>query len=159
MKTVFQLRRRALAALLSEHKVDALLITCPANWYYLTGFTGEAGALIVSRKGTTLVTDGRFMVQGREETSGVSILQQKNSLLESVVQFLRDSSLRRTGFDPGQLTVAQMRSLRRGKGGRVQWVAAAGVVESLRVRKDEGELAQMRRAAVLAGEIDRKSVV
>jgi Xaa-Pro aminopeptidase len=153
MKTPFQLRRRALSALLSERRLDAVLITSPANWYYLTGFTGEAGALIVSKKGTTLVTDGRFTVQGHDETSGVRVVQQKGALFESTGAFLKESAIRRVGFDPAQLTVAQLRTLRRSGGARLRWVAASGLVESLRRRKDEGELVQMRRAAVLAGEI------
>lgn len=142
-----------MGSLLSERKLDALLITSPANWYYLTGFTGEAGTLIVSKRGTTLLTDGRFMVQGREETSGIRLLQQKGSLQDSASQFLVDAKLRRVGFDPAQITVAQLRSLRRAAGSRVRWAAAAGLIESLRMRKDPSELAQMRKAAILAGEI------
>jgi len=76
MKTPFYRRRRILASSFSNAKIDALLITSAANWYYLTGFTGESGALVVSRKETTLISDGRFTVQGRAETSGIRILQQ-----------------------------------------------------------------------------------
>src|SRR6266481_8900364 len=99
MKTLLY-RRRMLTSGFSEASIDSLLITSPANWYYLTSFTGESGALIVSRKGTTLITDGRFMAHGRAETSGVSIFQQKRSLFESAGQFLRDSKFHRVGFDP-----------------------------------------------------------
>jgi len=153
MKTPFQLRRRALAALLVESKLDALLIASPANWYYLTGFTGEAGVLLVARKATTLVTDGRFMVQGREETSQIRILQQKHSLFESVGQFLKQAGHRKLGFDPAQLTVGQMRALRKSGGNKLRWIPASGLVESLRMRKDASELSQMRKAAALADEI------
>ena len=153
MKTSFQLRRRNLKALLSKQKLDCLLITSPANWYYLTGFTGEAGALLVSAKGTVLITDGRFMVQGRGETSGVRVLQQEHSLFETVGQFLRDGGHRRLGYDPSQLTLARMRSLRKAGGRKLRWFPAPGLTESLRMRKDVSELSQMRKAAILAGEI------
>ncbi len=143
---------------LSETKIDALLITSPANWYYLTGFTGESGALIVSRKGASLITDGRFMVQGRAEVSGVRILQQKGALFESIGQFLKDSRCRRVGFDPTQVTVGQLQSLRRTAGARVRWIPTLGKVESLRMRKDEAELAQMRRAAILAGQVVQQAI-
>jgi len=153
MKTSFHLRRRDLKALLSKHKLDCLLITSPANWYYLTGFTGEAGVLLVSRNGTALITDGRFMVQGRGETSGVRLLQQEHSLFETVGQFLKDAGHRRLGYDPAQLTLAQMRSLRKAGGNKLRWLPAPGLTESLRMRKDAGELTQMRKAALLAGEM------
>ena len=137
----------------SEASIDSLLITSPANWYYLTGFTGESGALVVSRKGTTLITDGRFMVQGRAEVSGVRIVRQKGSLFESVGQFLKDARSRRVGFEPSQLTVGQLHMLRSAAGPRVRWVPTPGKVEGLRMRKDAAELAQMRLAAKLASEL------
>ena len=158
MKTNFHVRRRALIAKLSEAKIAALLITSPANWYYLTGFTGESGALVVSRKGASLITDGRFMVQSAAETAGVRIIQQKGSLFESVGQFLKSSSLPRVGFDPTQITVGQLHSLRRAAGTRVRWVSSAGRVEGLRMRKDAAELAQMRRAANLADEVVQHAI-
>jgi Xaa-Pro aminopeptidase len=153
MKTPFQRRRRTLASLVPESKIDCLLITSPANWFYLTGFTGESGALLVSRKSTTLITDGRFIVQGRQETSGVRILRQKESLFDSVGQFLKDRRAGRAGFDPTHLTVSQLQSARKAAGSRLQWVPVPGIVEKLRMRKDSGELEQMRKAAILAGGI------
>jgi Xaa-Pro aminopeptidase len=158
MTDPFHLRRRALASLLSEARLDCLLVTSPANWYYLTGFTGESGALLVSQRGASLVTDGRFTVQSREETSGVRIVLQKESLFESVGTLLKESPARRAGFDPGQLTVAQFRTLRRAAGPRLRWIPIAGKVEGLRMRKDAAELLQMRKAAILAGEVVQTAI-
>src|SRR5258708_38724920 len=124
MKTPLHRRRHSLISKLSETKIDALMITSPANWYYLTGFTGESGALVVARKGTSLIPDGRFLGQGRAEASGVRILQQKESLFESVGQFLKDSHSNRVGFDPSQVTVGQLHSLRKAAGPRVRCIPA-----------------------------------
>jgi Xaa-Pro aminopeptidase len=153
METPFHHRRRALAALLHQSRIDTLLVTYPANWFYLTGFTGESGALVTSKKGTTLITDGRFMVQARAETAGVRILQQEGTLLESAAQFLKDARVRKVGFDPTHMTVSQLQDARKASQGRLAWVPVPGAVESLRMRKDAGELAQMRKAAILAGKI------
>jgi Xaa-Pro aminopeptidase len=158
MKTVLHRRRHNLISKLSETKIDVLVTTSPANWYYLTGFTGESGALVVSRKGTILITDGRFMVQGRAEVSGVRILQQKGSLFESVGQFLKESRWRRVGFDPTQVTVGQLQSLRKSAGARVRWIPTLGKVESLRMCKDAAELAQMRLAAILADQVVQQAI-
>src|SRR5437667_2391655 len=158
MRAPLHRRRHNLTADFRNAKIDALLITSPANWYYLTGFTGESGALIVTGKGATFITDGRFMEQGRAEMSGVRVIQQKGSVFESVGQFLRDSRSRRVGFDASQITVGQLRSLRKAAGARVRWISAPGRVESLRMRKDATELAQMRRAAILAGEVVQSTI-
>lgn len=158
MKSSFRQRRHALKAILAKLRIDSLLVTRPINWLYLTGFTGEAGALALSRKGTTLVTDGRFMVQGREETSGVRIQRQKHSLFESAGEALKSLSAKRVGFDPTHLTVSQLQTLRKAAGDRLQWVPVPGIVESLRAHKDARELDQIRKAAVLAGQIVESAV-
>ncbi len=158
MKTLFQVRRSELVSKLNEAKLDCLLVAGPANWYYLTGFTGESAALIVAPRGTTLFTDGRFTFQAREETSGVRVVVQKASLFESVGLFLKGTSARRVGFDPTLLTVAQLRGLRKAAGARLGWIPAPGMVEDLRMRKDASELAQMRKAAILAGEVMQEAI-
>jgi Xaa-Pro aminopeptidase len=158
MTIPFSASRRALASLLSQAKLDCLLITHPANWFYLTGFTGESGALLVSRKGTALITDSRFTVQAQEETSGVRIVLQKGSLFESIGQFLKTAPIRRVGFDPTQLTIAQLGSVRKFLGARLRWISAPGKVEALRMCKDPSELAQMRKAALLAGEVVQHAI-
>lgn len=138
---------------LKEAGLDTLLVTNPANWYYLTGFTGESGALLVSRRGTTLVTDGRFTVQASDEMSGVRVVLQKGSLFESAGLFLKGTSARRIGFDPAVLTVSQLGAIKKAAGPRLSWIRAPGMVEGLRMCKDASELAAMRKAAVLAGEV------
>jgi Xaa-Pro aminopeptidase len=125
----------------------------PASWYYLTGFTGEAGALLLSAKGSFLVTDGRFTAQAKEETSGLQVVKQDGSLMTTVGSLLRSRSQNRIGFDAGQVTVAEFRALRKAAGARVRWVRADGEVEDGRQRKEPAEIAQMRKAALLAGDI------
>jgi len=153
MSSTCKIRRKALTGLLSAAKLDALVITHPANWYYLTGFTGEAGVLIVSPGAAALVTDGRFTTQVRKETSSVRLIEQKGSLLDSTGRFLRQKGIRRAGFDPAQTSVAQLSLLRKAAGARTKWIAAPGLVGTLRARKEPSELARMRQAAILAGDV------
>ena len=136
-----------------ERRLSGLLVMHPANWYYLSGFSGEAGALLMLRRGPVLVTDGRFTAQARGETSGIRVAAQKGSLTVSVGAWLETQRRSRIGFDASQLTVAQLRALRAAAGRKVQWIAASGAVEALRARKEPQEIEQMRKAGVLAGEV------
>ena len=146
-------RRRALLAEMTRRKVGCLLVTHPANWFYLTGFTGESGVLLISRDATTLVTDGRFTVQAKEETRGVKIELQQGGLYSSVGAFLGKGRTTSVGFDANQLTVTQLKTLRKAAGRKWRGVEAVGLVERLRMRKDAQELPTMRRAAILVGEV------
>src|SRR5215831_10545815 len=138
---------------LHERGLDALLVTHPPNWYYLTGFTGESGALVVREKGTTLITDGRFTVQAKQETSGVKIELQQGALYDFVGTFLQKHPPRQLGYDAGQLTVAQHNTLQKAMGRKWRGVPANGLVARLRTRKDAQELAVMRKAAILVGQV------
>src|SRR5277367_5110237 len=139
MTSPLKTRRRALNKLISEAKLDALVVTHPANWYYLTGFTGESGVLIVANGAATLITDGRFTTQVREETSSVRLIEQKGSLLESTGRFLREKRIRRVGFDPTQTSVAQIAQLRKAAGTATKWILSPGLVGRLRARKEPSE--------------------
>ena len=153
MTEPFSKRRRALNEALAQQRLAALVVTHPPDWYYLTGFTGEAGALVLDRHGATLITDGRFLTQGKEETRGVEIVQHKAGLFEAVGEYLRSRRVSRAGFDPMQLSVAQHYALRKAAGSRCKLKPASGVILALRTTKEPQELAQMRRAAILASEV------
>src|SRR5690242_19361932 len=106
-------RRKAVLAELAARELDCLLVTHPPNWYYLTGFTGESGALVLSQGGATLLTDGRFTVQAKEETRGLIIELQQGALYPALGAMLRKKGLRRIGYDANQLTVTQWNTLRK----------------------------------------------
>jgi Xaa-Pro aminopeptidase len=146
-------RRRELAKELARRKLDCLLVTHPANWYYLTGFTGESGLLVATTTGSTLVTDGRFTTQAREEAPGIRVELQKGALYSATGEWLRRKGVRRAGYDPSQWTVAQLKTLKKTSGAKCREIEAVGMVERLRARKDPQELAAMHQAAILAGEV------
>ncbi|MGA2300564.1 MAG: Xaa-Pro peptidase family protein [Candidatus Acidiferrum sp.] len=146
-------RCRQVASALRQRGLDCLIVTHPANWFYLTGFTGESGALVVERGAATLVTDGRFTVQAREEARGIRVVLQKGGLFAALGEWLRQRGLRRIGFDPFQLSLGQWNAVRKAAGAKCRTIEVEGIPEGLRTRKDAQELAQMRKAAVVVGEV------
>jgi Xaa-Pro aminopeptidase len=142
-----------LQKLIRRQRLDALLLTHPADWYYLTGFTGEAGVLVVDAKSVTLVTDGRFTVQAAEESPWVTTILQKDGLYRTAGELLSERKRKRVGFDPQRLTVGQLDVLKRAAGRPVGFDKTGGLLQGLRAVKDASELAQMRKAAILADEV------
>lgn len=153
MSQQFSKRRRSIQRELRRRDVDCLLVTHPANWYYLTGFTGEAGVLILSPSGATLITDGRFTSQAKAEAPGIRVELQKGSLYASAGDWLNKRNIRRAGYDPEQWTMAQWKALRTACGAKCHLVETSAVVEGLRMVKDAQELSLMRSAAILGGEV------
>ena len=158
MTQLFAKRRKAIVLELKRRRLDCLLVTHPPNWFYLSGFTGEAGALAITADGATLITDGRFTVQARAECPGIRVELQKGPLSAAIGQWLKLHRIGRVGFDPNQWSVAQLKAARKAAGSKCKGIEAFAVVEGLRMRKDPQELALMRKAAILADEVMRKAI-
>lgn len=146
-------RQRKLRAALSAQGLDALVVTHPPNILYLCGFSGSAGVLVVftSRRGI-LFTDARYTLQAGEESAGVRVSIASGSLLESAGESLRARGARQAGYEKDRMTVSEKSRLsaaarRGGLSGRT------GIIEALRMVKDQGELAQMAAAACLASAV------
>ncbi len=135
---------------LAERKLPALIVFSRANIRYLTGFTGSAGVLIVGGDGWAwLITDGRYKLQSKEQTKGTGVKIAISRLTDKVIaNILKRMSIKHVGFEGRYCTVAFLDKLREQiKGSKVRLENVTGIVEELRVEKDEWELSQIRRAA------------
>src|SRR5216683_8032897 len=118
----------------------ALLEAHLPNIYYLCGFSGDSGALLVDRTSATLFTDGRFTIQAKEETRGIRVHIHKGLLLEAVGAHLRARKRQRVAVSPSRLTLAGWKALRKAAGGNLKWLAMDGLLENLRAVKDAAEI-------------------
>ena len=131
---------------------DALLVTSPPDVFYLSGFTGDAGALLVEPSKLTLFTDGRFAVQAREEAPHARLKIVRGSLNAGIGKHL-SAVRRRVAYSPSQWTLAAWQVLRRAAGTRARWRAAEGLVAGLRAIKDPAEVETIRKAGQIACEV------
>jgi Xaa-Pro aminopeptidase len=143
-----RVRQRMVAA-----KADALVETHLPNVYYLTGFTGDAGVLVIEPAAMTLFTDGRFTVQARSESPGIRVQIHKGPLLAAVGGYLLRRRRQRVAVAPSRLTLAGWTLLKKAAGKGVRWRRVEGVVDHLRAVKDSSEIGLIRRAARLASEV------
>ena len=139
-------RADRLVELLEERELDSLLVTNLVNVRYLTGFTGSNGACIVSRDERLFLTDSRYFEQAGQQVGEFERLEASRELLGDLAARLSG----RAGFDDGHVSVRAHRLLGEKVGEGVELVPSGGLVERLRARKDDAELAAMRRATVIA---------
>jgi Xaa-Pro aminopeptidase len=142
-----------------EESLDALLITSRANIRYLTGFSGSAALVVVSRADVLLVTDFRYDGQAQAEAGAVArVVVDRTSVWERLFKELPAlGPLKRVGFEPHALTVREAERLRASATAARpwRWCPAGELVEQLRVRKDPAEIDAIRAAAQVAGEAFR----
>lgn len=133
----------SLKYLMKTEGVDALLVTKRENVRYLTGFTGSAGSVLVASGRPWLITDFRYKLQARQETSGLEILIQKRDFPSALRDAADRAGVVKLWFDESSLTIEGLKKLRKKsltlKGHR-------DFVGELRQRKDAQELASIRKA-------------
>jgi Xaa-Pro aminopeptidase len=138
-----ELRRRDLAARLSDLEVDAIFITDPVNVRYLTGFSGSNGQLLIGPEAAWFLTDGRYTQQARHQVAGTDQVTYARSANEVLPGLL--SAVTRLGFESKHMTVQAYDAIAAVCDGATL-VATSGVVEAARQVKDELELDLLRRA-------------
>src|SRR5437867_1012145 len=146
-------RQEALVRALDAEAVDGLVVTSHANIRYLTGFSGSAAVVAVTRADVLLVTDFRYDEQARAEAGEVARVEvDSTSVWDRFFQELATlGPLGTLGYEAHALSVHDAeRFAQAGKAWR--WVPTTELVERLRAAKDEGEVAAIRGAAQLAGE-------
>lgn len=128
--------------------IDALLVLKPENRTYVSGFTGSNGYLVVGRSGDMLLTDFRYTEQARAQCPGIAVIDYAPDLHGSLNTALKEAGIARLGFEsdyvPHALWVTLTEKL------EAELVPCSGLVEKLRMVKDEEELANMQKAAKIA---------
>lgn len=143
--------RRDRLRLLFDPNCEAILVSNPVNVRYLTGFTGGSSVLVVSRSREVLVSDGRFPQQIAEESPGLEtyIRSLAETPIEALGKIVVQLRLRNVGIEAKHFTVENFESLK-DKAPTANWMLTKGLVEKLRMTKDEVEIASIRRAIATA---------
>lgn len=134
---------------LEELQHEAILIGSSHNRRYISGFSGSSGYVLVSHDHAVLLTDFRYRVQAKEQAPGLDVIEHGTSPLDEIRELLSNWGITKLAFEQEHVTFAE----------HARWsstlqdvtlVPAAGLVEKLRMIKDEAELAVMQEAADLA---------
>lgn len=143
-------RQQRLREALGERELDAALISNLANIRYLTGYVGSNALALVSGEGATLLTDGRYAVSAREQVRGAEVVLGKRDLLDDAA-----GAVGALGAEPvvaveaAHLTLDRHGRLEKALSG-ARLVPTTGLVEDLRIVKDDGEVALIAEAAAIA---------
>jgi Xaa-Pro aminopeptidase len=152
----------AVRELFPAHEIDALLVSGTENRRYLSGFTAEepnCGMLLISTSAAWLLTDFRYQSWAQQEVSDIEVVIYKVDFGETLGELLKKIQTRRLGFEAANLNYRQYQRLTQAvaeAGVTVAWQPLDGLVEDLRQRKTEAELAIIRRALNLTETVMRQ---
>ncbi|RYG74665.1 aminopeptidase P family protein [Lentibacillus lipolyticus] len=133
---------------LEGEKLDAILVMSPVNRRYLTGFSGTAGAVIVSQNDARFITDFRYIEQANEQAAGFTVVEHKQLIHEVISSQLKEMDVKRLGFEKDHVTFSTYELYK--ETFSAELVGVSGLVENLRLKKSEEELNILKKAAQIA---------
>ncbi|TSB45403.1 M24 family metallopeptidase [Alkalicoccobacillus porphyridii] len=133
----------------TKNEVDGLLIMSPYNRRYVSGFTGSAGAILLSNKEAVFITDFRYTEQAKEQTTGFTIVQQKGSIIEEIGKQAEKLHITKLGFEKSHVTYEQFQQLQQSVV-TATLTPVSGLVEGVRLIKDSSEIQLIQDAADIA---------
>jgi Xaa-Pro aminopeptidase len=126
---------------LREKLEQPLLVSDAANVRYLSGLASSNAALLVEEERVQVFTDYRYAESARA-VEGAELVEAKRDLYQTLSELLSGP----IGFEATSLTFERYSRLH---AGGVEPVPTYGLVEELRVVKDEDELELIRRSAAI----------
>lgn len=144
----FAPRRSALASLLVERHLDALVVSFLPNVRYLTGYTGSNGLVVILPDRAAFFTDPRYRIQAAQEVD-CSVRVVSGAMLPGVAHYLRRLKSKRVGFEKSRMTVEAHQTLKDALPLGSSLEAVVGWIERQRAVKSSREISAIRRSVEL----------
>ncbi len=145
----YSLRINKLREAMAGRDLDGYLIQTRMDQYWLTGFTGEDGLVLVTPRSVILLTDGRFDEAADKEAPYARKVLRKKRGPEWTAKEVQRCKIERLGFNASHMTVADHKALRK-LVKPTQLVDTEDLVTPHRAIKDADEIKRMRKAIDIA---------
>lgn len=133
--------------------IDAFYITSKENRYYLSGFSGTAGALFISREESYLLTDFRYIQQASRECPEFKVKEVPGaeSYPDTLLEILKLKGISRMGFEADDLTYHKFLQIKNKFTG-IRLKPFNNFAGDLRICKDANEVGLIEEAFRIADE-------
>ncbi|HZB26145.1 MAG TPA: Xaa-Pro peptidase family protein [Vicinamibacterales bacterium] len=166
-------RLSAVRAAMAESHLDALVLSHPPNLFYLCGFSGTAGALVLDGHAAHLVVDFRYLTAARALATGhpdlaaLQVVLAESSEDDALAAMIKGAGWTRVGIEAASMPVLRFNRLSAALAGGAPTplapersgpalVPTEGLVERCRVVKDAAEIAVLRAAAAMLSAVARE---
>lgn len=162
MNERFARRIEMLRARMARENLDGFLVQVSENRRYISGFTAHdsqmdesSGTAVVTGGHLVLATDSRFTTQAENDCAGWRVETYKEGFAKLLPGLCGEFKIRRLGFEDTRLSVRDHAKILEHLSyarASVELVPCRGIVEGLRVIKDDVEIAAIRHALKVAEE-------
>jgi len=124
-----------------------MLVMTQPNLFYLSGFSGSLGMLIITRKKVFFITDQRYVELARGQIHrGIELAILSKSAQFAIRDFLLEHDIRELEFEPRRTTFADLAYLRKIFSAKIKLTPTEISLEEMRSIKNSTEIKLMRQA-------------
>jgi Xaa-Pro aminopeptidase len=137
----------------AEKEIDGILISQPDNRYYLSGFKGSAGFLLITPAQQILATDFRYTEQAMAQAPDYNVFQITGSIREWLPRLTGELNLKRLGFESEHVTFSlfqELSSILSKEHPSSCLVPVSSLVESIRAVKEPQEIEFITQAVQIS---------
>ncbi len=147
---MFKSRITKLRKLMNKKGLDGVLLVGDSNRNYLSGFTGNESFSIITQNNAFFVTDSRFTEQARLQVKDYEVLEysKNTSFPDFLGELVKNNNIKKLGFEEDIISFSTY-NLYKNKV-QCELIPMEGIVEEIRVIKDEYELKLITKAAEIA---------
>lgn len=149
MTAVFETRRERAREYIQSRGADAMLVSSFENRYYFSGFTGSAGALLITKSSASLFVDSRYVLQAAQQAQGCEIVPTAKGVYLCLNEVARREQIQSVLYEDKRFTVFEFEALKRNFDPQ-DYIPMGDMAAGLRRVKDESEIARIRTAAEIA---------
>lgn len=128
--------------------IDGVFLTGDFNRNYLSGFTGDESFAVITLEKAIFITDSRFTEQAKQQVKDYEIRQYQGSFVKFLDSLVKELKVTRLGFEDDIISFSTYKNYKDNLD--CELVPLNGMVEKLRLIKDENEIDQIRGAAHIA---------
>ena len=148
-------RLKAVRVLMTNFRLQSMLVTELAHVRYLTGFSGSSGICLITPTKQFLITDRRYKSQAPQEVNGFKIIIAKQNLFPLLAERKLIPTRSRIGFESQYVSVADINTLKKLLPLR-HFIPATNILENVSAIKDDKEIELIRSAASISDKVFKK---
>jgi Xaa-Pro aminopeptidase len=134
---------------LAKLGADAFITEKSQNRFYLSGFTGSTAWVIVTAKDAFLVTDFRYVEQAQEQAPDFKVINNERKAIECIAGVLKENGVSSLAFEGGSISFQTYQDWSKAFES-VEMISTNGLIEKIRMFKDESEMVIIREAVRIA---------
>jgi Xaa-Pro aminopeptidase len=128
--------------------LDCVFVKGDPNRNYLSGFTGDESFSIITMDKAFFITDSRFTQQARQQVEGYEVVEYTGIFQDFFADITKKLNVKNIGFEENIVSYGEYKKLSKNLDAKL--VPMDGIIEDIRLVKEENEVEVIRKAAEIA---------